>query len=169
MFSRLPCSRATSKNGPSPRIENFLYMLRSGMMGWTTIMLDTTAWTPDQHEAARRAIALYKEQLRPLIRDAQLYHVSDRPDGVHWDGIEYWDPERKLGVVFAFRGSIPDQAEHAFPLSGLDKHRRYRLHFEDGTSPDREATGAGLLGGLKVHLAGPNSSELIFLEQIPIR
>jgi hypothetical protein len=28
---------------PTPRIENFRYMLRSGMMGWLTIMLDTTA------------------------------------------------------------------------------------------------------------------------------
>ena len=30
---------------PTPSIENFRYMLRSGMMGWLTIMLDTTAWT----------------------------------------------------------------------------------------------------------------------------
>ena len=27
---------------PTPRPENFLYMLRSGMMGWFTIMIDTT-------------------------------------------------------------------------------------------------------------------------------
>src|SRR3954452_9202973 len=36
---------------PTPRPENFLYMLRSGMMGWFTIMIDTTTWTPEQHEA----------------------------------------------------------------------------------------------------------------------
>ena len=29
-----------------PRIENFRYMLRSGMMGWLTIMINTTSWTP---------------------------------------------------------------------------------------------------------------------------
>jgi len=75
---------------PTPQPENFLYMLRSGMMGWFTIMMDTTTWTPEQHAAARNAIALYKEKLRPLIRNAQLYHVSPRPDGVHWDGMEYW-------------------------------------------------------------------------------
>ncbi|HEV2473715.1 MAG TPA: glycoside hydrolase family 36 protein, partial [Chthonomonadales bacterium] len=80
------------ENWPTPRPENFLYMLRSGMMGWITIMTDTTAWTAEQHELARSAFALYKERLRPLIRDARLYHVSARPDGARWDGMEYWDP-----------------------------------------------------------------------------
>jgi hypothetical protein len=68
---------------PTPRPGNFLYMLRSGMMGWVTIMQDTTSWSVAQHEAARQAIVLYKQKLRPLIREASLYHVSDRPDGVH--------------------------------------------------------------------------------------
>ena len=89
---------------PAPRPENFLYMLRSGMMGWLTLMQDTSAWTPEQHEAARQAIALYKRELRPLIRDARLYHVSARPDGVHWDGMEYWDPATRKGRGLCFSG-----------------------------------------------------------------
>jgi alpha-galactosidase len=148
---------------PTPQPESFLYMLRSGMMGWITLMLDTSAWTPEQHEAARQAIALYKEKLRPLIRDARLYHVSPRPDGVHWDGIEYWDPDRGEGVVFSFRGSIPDEPRHRFALSGLDPARHYKLHFQDGTSPDRTATGRELMQGLEVNLQAPLSSELTFL------
>ena len=47
---------------PTPQIENFLYMLRSGMMGWLTIMTDTTAWSPEQqHKIAQEEIALYKK------------------------------------------------------------------------------------------------------------
>jgi hypothetical protein len=150
---------------PAPRLENFLYMLRSGMMGWVTIMLDTTAWTPEQHEAGRRAIALYKEKLRPLIRDANLYHVSERPDGIRWDGIEYWNPQRGQGVVYAFRGSVADENEHRFVLAGLDKAKRYRLHFEGAGAPDQEAAGSELMGqGLKVSLPNPLSSELVFFE-----
>src|SRR5437660_9576766 len=38
---------------PTPTIDNFRYMVRSGMMGWLTIMLDTTAWTEQQHTAAK--------------------------------------------------------------------------------------------------------------------
>jgi hypothetical protein len=151
---------------PTPKLENFLYMLRSGMMGWTTIMLNTTIWSPEQHEAARRAIELYKQQLRPLIRDAQLYHVSARPDGVRWDGIEYWDPTRKVGVVFAFRGSAADEPEHRFVLAGLNPKHRYQLHFEDGSAPDTEATGSQLMGqGLQVHRDSPQSSELVFVRE----
>jgi hypothetical protein len=149
---------------PTPKPANFLYMLRSGMMGWVTIMLDTTAWNAEQHEAAKKAIALYKNKLRPLIRDARLYHVSPRPDGVHWDGIEYWDPARGEGVVFAFRGSVPAEAEHHFVLAGLQAGKRYRLHFQDGSAPDKVAAGSELMSkGLKVALADPHSSELVFL------
>ena len=104
---------------PTPHLENFLYMLRSGMMGWMTIMLDTTMWSAQQQQAARHAFALYKTAIRPLIRDAQLYHVSKRPDGVHWDGMEYWDPKQGKGVLFAFRGTDPEEAQHSFYLSGL--------------------------------------------------
>jgi len=150
---------------PTPQPENFLYMLRSGMMGWETIMQDTNAWTPEQHEAARQAFALYKEKLRSLIRDAEIFHISPRPDGVHWDGMEYWDPARATGVVFAFRGTVADEGEHRFILAGLEPAKHYRLHFQDGSSPDAEATGAELMGdGLEVHLPNPLSSELVFVE-----
>lgn len=149
---------------PTPRIENFLYMLRSGMMGWATIMLDTSVWSPEQHETAKKAFALYKEQLRPLIRDARLYHISERPDGKRWDGMEYWDPKRGKGVIYAFRGSTPDEPSHRFKLAGLEADRSYHLHFEDGSSVDHVATGRQLMDeGLQVDLKYPLSSELVFL------
>lgn len=149
---------------PTPRIENLLYMLRSGMMGWATIMLDTSAWTPEQHTAAKQAFALYKQQLRPLIRDARLYHISERPDGKRWDGMEYWDPGRGKGVVYAFRGSNPNDSSHRFRLAGLQQDRSYRLHFQDGSSADRLITGSELMAnGLQINLKYPLSSELVFL------
>jgi len=138
-------------------------MLRSGMMGWLTVMQNTTEWSPEQHAAAREAIALYKTRLRPLIRDAQLFHISARPDGVHWDGMEYWDPARRQGVVFAFHGSDAAEPDHRFVLSGLNAQAIYHLHFEDGTSPDATASGQQLMtSGLRVVLRAPLSSELVF-------
>jgi alpha-galactosidase len=131
-------------------------------------MLDTTAWSHEQHDAARQLFQLYKQQLRPLIRDANLYHVSPRPDGVHWDGTEYWDLSAKKGVVFAFRGSTPDEPQHRFNLSGLDPDKRYQLHFEDASAPDTQLSGKELIAsGLTVHLPYPLSSELIFLTESP--
>ncbi|UWZ82170.1 glycoside hydrolase family 36 protein [Occallatibacter riparius] len=151
---------------PTPRRENFLYMLRSGMMGWLTLMMDTSAWTPAQHETAKQAIALYKEKLRPLIRDAEIFHITSRPDGVHWDGIEYWDPACGEGVVYAFRGSVPNEPQHEFTLDGVDPAQKYKLHFQDASSPDRTATGRELMRGLSVNLPQPLSSELVFFSAI---
>ncbi len=152
---------------PAPSPENFLYMLRSGMMGWVTLMLDTTSWSAEQHEVARRAIALYKEKLRPLIRDARLYHISARPDGVHWDGMEYMDPVLGEGVVYAFRGTDRGEGAHRFVIEGLDPSRRYSLHFQDDSSADIEVAGTQLMStGLVVQLAQPLSSELVFLRAI---
>jgi len=85
---------------------------------------------------------------------------------VQWDGMKYWDPHRAKGVVLAFRGSIPGESEHRFVLAGLDVSRRYHLHFQDGTAPDRAATGSELMSeGLLVRLQNPLSSELVFLTE----
>ncbi|HZD50260.1 MAG TPA: GH36 C-terminal domain-containing protein, partial [Silvibacterium sp.] len=153
---------------PAPKTENFLYVLRSGMMGWFTLMLDTTLWTPEQHAVAKQAIALYKARLRPLIREADLYHVSPRPDGVHWDGMEYVDASELKGVLFAFHGSSPVESRQAFVLQGLQPSTQYRLTFQDKSSPDGVAYGSDLMGkGIEVMLPGPNSSELVFFEAMP--
>ncbi|HVT97157.1 MAG TPA: glycoside hydrolase family 36 protein [Acidobacteriaceae bacterium] len=151
---------------PTPHLGNFVYELRSGMMGWFSVMQDTNAWTADQHEAARRELALYKSRLRPLIRDARLFHVAPRPDGVHWDGIEYWDPARRAGVVFAFHGSSASEPTHRYVLDDLNSGKSYRIHFEDGSSQDTIASGRQLMEkGLTVDLPQPLTSELIFLSE----
>jgi alpha-galactosidase len=152
---------------PTPRLENFRYMLRSGMMGWLTVMQNTNAWNTEQHAAARREFALYKNKLRPFIRDADLYHISARPDGVHWDAIEYHDARRGRALVYAFRGAARIDNAHTFPLYGLDPRRQYRLHFEDGSATDRVESGRDLRSkGLTVVLTIPNSSELVFIDEL---
>ncbi len=151
---------------PAPRIENFLYMLRSGMMGWLTIMQNTDAWSEQQRAAAKEEIRVYKAELRPLIRDADLFHISPRPDGVHWDAIEYFAPRRGKGVVYAFRGSAENESEHTFLLKGVAADKQYRIRFHDHSAPDDRVVGRELLErGLTVVLAVPNSSELVFIEE----
>jgi hypothetical protein len=141
-------------------------MLRSGMMGMLTIMQDTNAWTAEEHTAAKAEFALYKQKLRPLIRDADLYHVSARPDGVHWDGIEYFDAKRGTGVLYAFRGSTPSEGRHTFAVQGVRPGHTYRLQFTDHSAPDRSIAGSELLqSGLTVALPFPLSSEIVFLDE----
>jgi len=142
-------------NHPGKTLANFVFMLRSGMMGWCTIMTDTSKWTPEQHTAAKRQFALYKSALRPLIRQADLYHLSERPDGVRWDAIEYWDESTGKGAVFAFRGTTPE-AEHHFILRGLRADANYKLTSEDGSLSSADFTGASLRhDGITLHLPEP--------------
>ena len=151
---------------PAPTIDNFRYMLRSGMMGWLSVMIDTTSWNEEQHAAAKAELQLYKSELRPLIRGADLYHISERPDGIRWDGMEYFAPRSHHGVVYAFRGSKASEA-HRFVLLGLNPASRYQLHFHDHPRSDRIATGAELMEtGLRVQLAIANSSEIILFNQV---
>jgi len=151
---------------PTPRVENFRYMLRSGMMGWFTLMQDPSAWSEEQRAIAKQEIQIYKTKLRPLIRDADLYHISERPDGVHWDAIEYFDPKLERGVVYAFHASGSTELSHAFRLRGIQSETIYRLHFQDGSSPDRSISGKELLAkGLELRLPIPNSSDLVFFQR----
>ena len=151
---------------PAPTIANFRYMLRSGMMGWFTLMLDTTKWSSEQHTVAKEEFQLYKDRLRPLIRDANLFHVSERPDGIHWDGIEYYDSTLGAGVLYAFRGSTQPEGEHTFKLQGLDPQRKYRLTFHDHSAAGQTLSGKDLMEkGILITLAEPNSSELVFIQE----
>jgi alpha-galactosidase len=152
---------------PTASMENFRYMLRSGMLGWFTLMQDSTNWTAEQHNVARAEFALYKSKLRPLIREADVYHVSERPDGVHWDGMEYFDPATKHGVLYAFRGSTLEGNSHIFALRGLRETATYQLTFQDGSSADNAATGGQLMrSGIRIQESVPNSSELVFFEEV---
>ena len=151
---------------PAPQIENFRYMLRSGMLGWLTIMLDTSKWSARERAAAKEEIQLYKDELRPLIRDAHIYHIAPRPDGVHWDALEYFDPTRHKGVVYAFRGSSENERGHNFKLQGLNPARKYQLRFHDHSAADQAVIGRDLMStGLTLNLPVPNSSELIFVDE----
>jgi hypothetical protein len=155
---------------PTPRIENFRFMLRSGMMGWVSIMQNTTKWSAEQHAEAKKEFQLYKEKLRPLIRDADLYHVSNRPDGVHWDGIEYYDPRQNRGVLYAFHGSSETEARHVFALKGLKPDHQYKLTFHDAGGGGRTVSGRELMeSGVAMELPVPNSSELLFITDISAR
>jgi alpha-galactosidase len=150
---------------PAPKIENFRYMLRSGMLGWFSLMLDAGRLSTEQRSEARAQVALYKTALRPLIRDADVYHIEDRPDGQRWDGIEYYSAARQRGVLYAFRGAAPDQPTHRFKLAGLDPGAIYRLKFQDRGAVTMLAGESLMRQGVEVALPLPLSSELIFLEE----
>ena len=123
-------------------------------------------WTAEERRAVAREAVTYKTRLRPLIRCANLYHVLPRPDGVNWDGIEYYNPEAGQGVVYVFKpGNGPDI--HAIKLKGLEADRAYRLTFEDGSNPAVTLPGETLMrDGFSMQLRGTLVSELVWIERV---
>ena len=126
----------------------------------------STPWTDQEKAILKAAVATYKTRIRPLVRNADLYHILPRPDGKNWDGIQYYDPAARKGVVYLFKPAAgADTASvSTLKLRGIDPATRYRVTFEDGSNPDVVKTGEDLARGLEVTLKGDGISELMFLD-----
>src|SRR2546430_7523207 len=61
--------------------------------------------------------------------------VPLRPDGVQWDGIEYYSARLGRGVLYAFRGSAPDEPTHRFHLLARSEERRVGKECRSRWSP----------------------------------
>ncbi|MFC1451966.1 glycoside hydrolase family 36 protein [Verrucomicrobiota bacterium] len=146
-------------------IHEFRYRLRSAMLGWCIIMLDTSVWSAAESECARNLFRTYKDRIRPLIRAADLYHVGPRPADDGWDAYQYFDPATEDGLLSVFRADSEQETLRVM-LRGLEPERDYRLHFADGTQTELHRRGNRLMGeGLAVRLPQKRSSEWVFLSQ----
>ncbi|MDR3691849.1 MAG: alpha-galactosidase [Fimbriimonas sp.] len=148
---------------PIKSLGEFKSMLRSGLMGWCSIMQDPAKWSPEERNAATREFTNYKKRIRPLIRFGNVFHVSERPDGVRWDGMQFASQDGMKSILFAFRGSTT-VGEHTYRLQGLNPNRRYRVEYEDGDLPAATMSGSDILNkGIAIHLGEPDTSQLVFL------
>ena len=156
-------------------IAGMRFAFRSMSMGAPEWFLDAPnganggpPWTQEEKDAVKACVATYKTKIRPLVRQADLYHILPRPDGRYWDGIEYCDPAAGKGVVYLFKpagDAMTDVITQVIRFKGLDAKQTYRLTFEDGTNPPAVKSGAELMErGLRVTLEDPEASELVFFE-----
>jgi alpha-galactosidase len=151
------------ENVPGDTLESFASMLRSATLGWATIMIDTSQWSPEHKEIAKREFKIYKEKLRPLIAAANLYHILPRPAGNRWDGVQYHDSATESGVVYVFRAHADEDAQ-TVKLRGLSPTKRYQIDSVDGSSASATRTGQELMEkGLALRIAEDDGSDLVFL------
>jgi hypothetical protein len=152
-------------------VNGMRFAFRSMSMGAPEWFLDapnggngSAPWTQDEKNAVKACVNTYKTRIRPLVRQADLYHILPRPEGRNWDGIEYYDPIAGKGVVFLFKPSS-EITTQLIQFRGLDEKQMYRLNFEDGTHPSCVKSATELMGpGLQLTLPGEETSELVFLE-----
>ena len=152
-------------------VAGMKYAFRSMSMGAPEWFLDapnggngSEPWTPEEKDAVKACVDTYKTQIRPLVRQANMYHILPRPDGQNWDGIEYYDPAAGKGVVFLFKPAR-EIMRQVIQFKGLDSTRNYQLQFQDGSHPAIVLSASELMNeGVPMSLPGENSSELIFFE-----
>ena len=113
----------------------------------------------------RENIGLYKTRLRPLIREANLYHIFLLPDSVDWDGIQYHDPVKGTGAIMLFKPNNTVDTRRIV-LKGLDRNKPYALTFQDRPEQNTRKTGADLMDqGFDVTMTGQNVSEIVWVEE----
>jgi alpha-galactosidase len=142
------------------------FLWRSGMMGaWQIDPTNTRVWTTEERDSARRAVQSYKEWIRPILQDVQVHHILPRPDGVHWDGMFYWNPRLAHGTLYIFRPGAKEDRQ-TVKLKGLDPQRMYWVWCEDGSLTAGTRAGQELMqAGLRLQLPQPYTSDLIYVQE----
>jgi len=155
---------------------SFVYMLRSCLLGWPTIQCDTTTWDTTKKNAAMREFGFFKNKLRPLIANGNIYHVlprpsfakdpnfdPDNPDDPGWDGVEYYDPATGKGALMVFR-PYSTVTQKTIKLKGLSPTKNYLVESADGGVSTQTLSGTALMtSGVTVNLPAQNSSDMVFL------
>jgi hypothetical protein len=138
------------------------YLFRSFMPGLWAISARLASWDAATRDVARRHIALYK-RLRPLLLDADVYHVLPQADGRRWDGLEYYDRGRREGVLFVYRPNSRE-SRRRIRLEGVDDGA-YHVRVE-GEPASVEVNGRALREkGVEVALPERNSAALVYVSR----
>jgi alpha-galactosidase len=143
------------------------------MSGALGIDRDVSRWTPDEQKQVAEAVRLYRDRIRPLVTDGDLYRLQspyERPQAA----LSYVSADRTRAVVFIYR-----LGETAFPsvkLRGLAEETRYRVR-EVNLAPgqksrlsqhDQVVSGAVLMAeGLAAPVRRSIESAVIELEAVP--
>jgi hypothetical protein len=141
------------------------YQMRSSMMGaWMYGSFDSTIIQPAIYRAL---LVQYKTKQRPIIRGGNTYHILPMPDGINWDGMEFFNSALNKGSIFLFHPAAEAPASRKIFLKGLidDRVTLYTLTFQDRPEQNVTRTGTYLMHtGLTVtSMTGAMASEIIWI------
>jgi hypothetical protein len=137
-----------------------------------THMLGAISSPEADNPVYRQHISLYKSMQRPILRGCSVYHILPLPDGVNWDGLEFFNDSLNKGSVFLFKpmASAIDRNSKVIKLKGLNRSANYTLIFQDRRQLNCIMTGAELMDtGIKVTgMTGYAASEIIWINSTGI-
>lgn len=140
------------------------FLWRSAMMGaWHIDPTDTPKWSPEVIAATRRCAEVYKEWIRPMLKDVKAHHVLPRPDGKNWDGMFFWSDPLKRGTLFVFRPDSPE-SRRSVKLKSLTNDKHYWVWSEDGSVSLSQRLGSELMrDGVSAQLTNRFTCDLVFV------
>jgi len=147
--------------------NDYNYRFRSAIMGSSAYFVQVPDDMKDDELASfTRTTQIYNEWMQPLVKKANIYHVLPRPNGVDWDGMQYFDPDTGKGALLVFKGSTPENSKNV-KLAGLDAGKSYHIWFEDKTLPYQIVTGQQLMTtGILFQLNGTYKSEIMYIQEV---
>jgi alpha-galactosidase len=122
---------------------------------------------PILRDKIRAGVDLYKNELRPILRDSVVYHhtpqtpyVSESP----WVVLEYGSPDKKRSVATLFRTSNHDDPIYHFVPRGLDASLVYKITFENRAETFESSGIQLMMQGIPVRLETAGTSEMLLFE-----
>ena len=123
-------------------------------------------------EMYKEYLHLHNTKVKHLIRHANLYHTFPRPDGIHWDGMQYGmdhsvNGNKVHGAAFVFKPSDKDGDEKHIAIRGLCPDAIYKADFYERKDQSFVASGKEIMEkGITVHMEGVPASDIIFFELV---
>jgi alpha-galactosidase len=118
----------------------------------------------------RAGVDLYKNELRPILRDSVVYHhtpqtpyFSESP----WLVLEYASPDKKRSVATLFRTSSQEDPVYRFVPRGLDASLAYKVTFENRAETIGLSGIQLMMEGVPVRLETSGTSEMLLFESAP--
>jgi hypothetical protein len=144
------------------------YCLRSGFMGADMAAIGGFSITPTIAAQMQMHWPVYAQQMRPILRGADVYHILPICDKTNWDGMEYFNPSlgtQGKGAVLLFKPAASAPNARVVRLRGLADRIVYDLTFQDRTSQNCRMTGADLMQkGIEITgMTGASASEIIWI------
>ncbi len=154
---------------PTGPVSDDQYRFWSVLMGSSCPMMSMLSDMPDiTNRTLVRAIEIYDEWMRELVKYGNVYHNLPRYDGLNWDGMQYFDPYTGKGAAFCFKpdpdGSVDDT--YVVPFKGLNDADSYYVWSENGKIPFATYTGAQLKNGIALTLEGSYKAEIIYFIRV---
>jgi alpha-galactosidase len=125
---------------------------------------------PILREKIRAGVDLYKNELRPILRDSLVYHHTPQTPYFSqspWLVLEYASPDKRRSVAALFRTSNEEDPVYHFVPRGLDESLAYKVTFEN-RAKTVELSGLQLMTvGIPVRLETSGTSEMLLFESAP--